>query len=360
MEHLIPAAWFTGLGWPLLLFITAVCFAILMRGADVLVEGASGIAYSAGMPKVIVGATIVSLGTTSPEAAVSVTAAWAGEPGLALGNAVGSIIADTGLIFGLGCLMTALPADRFVLDRQGWVQLASGVALAMVCYSAWFLQGDAAALSRPVGIGFLVALVAYLWVSVRWARVHPHGEPFVASEDFEEAQGMIVAHTHESHGLPVLIAMVLAGLVLVVISSQIVVNSVIELATQWGIPDVVVASTIVAFGTSLPELVVGISSVRKGHPELLVGNVIGADILNVLFVVGASAAAAPLPIVDSTPGVAFPEIFLYLHLPAMLLTLGMLRVFVASAVKRGTFLRWQGYPLLGVYVGYVVLQFIVS
>ena len=128
----------------MLLLIIAVGFAVLIKGADWLVEGASGLAYRFGMPKVIVGATIVSLGTTSPEAAVSVLAAWEGNPGLALGNAVGSIIADTGLIFGIGCLMVALPADKFVLARQGWVQLLCGVALAAVCYVAYSMDGAAA------------------------------------------------------------------------------------------------------------------------------------------------------------------------------------------------------------------------
>ena len=98
--------------------------------------GASGLAYRFGISKVIVGATVVSLGTTSPECAVSVMAAWSGEPGLALGNAIGSIIADTGLIFGLGCMIAVLPADRFVLSRQGWVQFGSAALLALLCYGA--------------------------------------------------------------------------------------------------------------------------------------------------------------------------------------------------------------------------------
>ena len=152
--------------------------------------------------------------------------------------------------------------------------------------------------------------------------------------------------------------MTVGGLVLVVLSSQIVVNAVTALATLWGVPQVVIASTIVALGTSLPELVVGISSIRKGHPELLVGNVIGADILNVLFVVGASAAARPLPIIDQTAEIH--NIFLYLHLPTMLLILLMLRLFTFSATKRGVFQRWQGVPLIGIYVAFVVLQYALS
>ncbi|MEE9212207.1 MAG: hypothetical protein V3U29_06100, partial [Phycisphaeraceae bacterium] len=115
MELLVPQHWFADLHGSLLLLITVASMAALIKGADWLVEGASALAYQLGMPKVIVGATIVALGTTSPECAVSVLAAWGGEPGIALGNAVGSIIADSALIFGIGCLLVALPADRFVL-----------------------------------------------------------------------------------------------------------------------------------------------------------------------------------------------------------------------------------------------------
>ena len=352
MEHLIPQSTFDSLPGLALLAITGVGFAVLIKGADRLVEGASGLAYRLGMPKVIVGATVVALGTTSPEAAVSVMAAWNGNPGLALGNAVGSIITDTGLIFGVGCMMVALPADRFVLDRQGWVQFASGVLLAGLCFAVLVIPGVAPELGREVGFLLLVALAGYLWISVRWARGHPQGEPFVVPEDLKELDGVVLPHKHEPHGLAVLIGMVVVGFGLVIVSSQVVVSSVSALASQWGVPDLVIASTIVAFGTSLPEFVVGISSIRKGHAELLVGTVIGADILNVLFVIGASAAASGLPIDNN--------LFLYLHLPTMLIVLTMLRVFIFSAVKKGTFQRWNGVPLLVIYCLFVVLQYVLA
>ena len=159
MEHLIPSDWFIGRSQLFLLGVTVIAIAFLIRGADRLVDSASGIAYRFGISKVIVGATIVSLGTTSPECAVSVMAAWSGESGLALGNAIGSIIADTGLIFGVGCLMARLPADRFVLSRQGWLQFASGALLAGLCYGAWIVLGDAAILGRRVGV-LLLGLLA--------------------------------------------------------------------------------------------------------------------------------------------------------------------------------------------------------
>lgn len=345
MEHLIPEVWFIGQPQWLLLAMTAISVLALGKGADWLVEAASDLARRLGMPKVIVGATIVSLGTTSPECAVSVMAAWSGQPGLALGNAIGSIIADTGLIFGIGCLMTALPADRFILSRQGWIQFGSGVLLAVLCYGSYLVVGDAASLGRPVGVLLLGLLAGYLWISVKWSRQHAGGIEFPE------------AHTPRPAWL--LGAMGLGGLVFVLLSSRGMILAVTELATaHWHVPEIVISATLVAFGTSLPELVIGLASVIKGHKEILVGNIIGADILNVLFVVGASATAAPLALL--APGTRFPTVALAVHLPAMLAVLLLFRLFVVNANRRGHFSRWMGIPLLLLYVGYTVVQFVMS
>ena len=169
MEHLIPSDWFQDLHWLVLLGLVAVSMMTLMLGADWLVESASSLARRLGVPAIIVGATIVSLGTTAPECAVSVMAAWEGNSGLALGNAVGSVIADTGLIFGLGCLITRLPVNRFLLSRQGWVQFGSALLLAGLCYGLWSVHGESAVVPRWAGAMFLVLLVAYMIVSVRWS-----------------------------------------------------------------------------------------------------------------------------------------------------------------------------------------------
>jgi cation:H+ antiporter len=351
LEYLIPQEWFIGQPQWLLLMVTAVAVVALAKGADWLVDGASGLAYRLGIPTVIVGATIVSLGTTSPEAAVSVMAAWSGEPGLALGNAVGSIIVDSGLIFGLGCLMVVLPADRFVLSRQGWVQFGAGVGLAAICYGLWIFQGDDAVIGRTVGVAMIALLVVYMVVSVRWAGQHPRGEPF-QDEAAQVAQKANVPAIR-------LVTIGIAGLALVLFGSRGMIASVTELAeAHWHVPKVVIAATLVAFGTSLPELVIGMASIMKGHREILVGNIIGADILNVLFVVGASALAAPLPIIEH--GTRIPEILLYLHLPTMLLVLVMFRLFIAASTRRGTFRRWYGLPLIALYLAYAIAQYVVS
>lgn len=359
LASLMPHAatdWLGAQGTWLLVLICVFAMAVVIKGADWLVEGAAGIAKRLGIPEVVVGATIVSLGTTSPEAAVSVLAAFSGDAGLAIGNGVGSIIADTGLIFGAGCLMTRLPADKFVLSRQGWVQFGSAVMLAGVCYYLWATQGDAATITRWVGVLFTLLLVGYLAISVKWARAHPSGEPHVVAE----ADGTVHCdrEKHADRGLGVLVGLGLGGLILVIASGDALVSSVTVVAERWGIPDAVIASTIVALGTSLPELVTGLTAIRKGHPELLVGNVIGADILNVLFVIGVSALAAPLPLVDTAA--SSPYVILTVMLPTMLVMLLFMRGCIFNATRTGHFSRWMGAPLVAMYFAYLVVSYAVS
>ena len=359
LVSLMPTEWFEGGNMLALIGIAIVAMAIVIVGADWLVEGAAGVAEKLGMPKIIIGATIVSLGTTAPETAVSVLAAFSGNSGLALSNGVGSIIADTGLIFGLGCVMVVLPADKFVLSRQGWVQFGSALMLAALCWAFFAMHDSDAVIGRPIGVFFLVLLAAYLAISVRWAKQHPHGEPHLI--DNVDADGSHnVEHDHAHHtGKPLafLLGMGFVGLLMVIVAGDGLVGSVTELAYQWNIPDAIIGSTIVALGTSLPELVTGIQSIRKGHAALLVGNVIGADILNVLFVIGAAAVAAPLAVapVDSSGNTI--TAFVYVALPTMMVMLLYFRICIFKAARDGHFSKWMGYPLLVMYVAFIVASY---
>jgi cation:H+ antiporter len=189
-------------------------------------------------------------------------------------------------------------------------------------------------------------------VSVFWSGRHPHGEPFQMAESAEVRRAAAASPLG-------LLALCVGGLALVVLASRVLIVAVTELAeAHWHVPKVVIAATLVALGTSLPELVIGVTSIAKGHHEILVGNVIGADVLNVLFVVGASAVAAPLHILDAAANV--PGILLYLHLPVMLAVLVLFRVFIHAARRTGRFQRWQGLPLVAIYITYVVLQYVVT
>ncbi|MEA2078817.1 MAG: calcium/sodium antiporter [Pseudomonadota bacterium] len=327
----------TGLSTTTLLIVISVCIALLSMGADWMIDGVVDLAQRTGLPKIVIGATVVSLGTTLPEAFVSVIAAYTGNPGLALGNGVGSIIADTGLIFGLTCVLVAVPVNRYILNRTGWVQLGSATLLVVIAIV--FLLNTAPesepTLNRWVGFFFLVLLTIYLYVTYRWAK---QGDD-LAQEEAEQAQEALM-------GLGLCWLLVIGGLLLVVIGARVLVPSASEIAYRFAVPEDVIAATLVALGTSLPELMTAIAAVRKGHPEITVGNIVGADVLNVLFVIGAAAAAAPL---------AIPPNFYYFHFPAMLIILYMFRFFIT--MNKTVFHRWQGFWLLGVYGVYVSLQY---
>ncbi|MCD4824112.1 MAG: sodium:calcium antiporter, partial [Phycisphaerae bacterium] len=183
LAELIPLDFFKGFAANqeyILWLIGAGAIVLLVVGADRAVEAAAKLAAAAGMSKVIIGATVVSLGTTTPEACVSVMAAIRGDAGLALGNGMGSIICDTGLIFGLCCCLKRLPLDKFVLKRQGWVQFGAGLMLAGVILAAWLIAGrnfDQAYIPQWVGLVFLGLLVGYMCLSVHWSRQHSLREP---------------------------------------------------------------------------------------------------------------------------------------------------------------------------------------
>jgi cation:H+ antiporter len=319
-----------------LLAIIAVCVLLLSKGADWMIDGVVHLARRTGLPRIVIGATIVSLGTTTPEAVVSVMAAWMGNPGLALGNGVGSIIADTGLIFGLTCLLTRVPVNRFILNRTGWVQVGAATLLVIISLIVLAMAEGQPILNRWVGGLFLILLAGYMYVTYVWAR-----------QGADDAADGEKADDSELVGLVKCWLMLLGGLFLVVAGARILVPSAAEIAHRMGVPEDVIAATMVAFGTSLPELMTAITAVRKGHPEIMVGNVVGADVLNCLFVIGAAAVARPL---------AVPPNFYVFHFPAMLLILYPFRAFIFMN-KDGRFRTWQGAWLLGVYLIYLILQY---
>jgi cation:H+ antiporter len=319
----------------ILLVIIVVCIAMLSLGADWMIDGVVDLAERTGLPKIVIGATVVSLGTTLPEAFVSVMAAYMGNPGLALGNGVGSIIADTGLIFGLTCILAAVPVNRFILNRTGWVQVGTATMLVLISVGILLTTEGEPQLERWVGYLFLCLLVLYMYITYTWAK---QGTDVLPEDDALEHELMSISKSW---------ILVVGGLLLVVIGARILVPSASEIALRFGVPEDVIAATMVAFGTSLPELMTAIAAIRKGHPEITVGNIVGADVLNVLFVIGAAAVASPLVI---------PMNFFYFHFPAMLIILYSFRVFI-SMNKDGVFHRWQGFWLLGVYLCYVILQY---
>lgn len=332
-----------GLASPFLFLIIVVTLYTLGKGADWLVDEAVVLSSRWGMGKAVIGATIVSIGTTTPEAAVSVLSAIQGKPGLALGNAVGSIICDTGLILGLASLIAPLQFNRQLASKLSNVQVGAGILLVVGCFP-WtspakvFTQGGT--LPQLIGFVFIVLLGLYVWQSIRWAASITD-EPNENGDEPGDASANSLA----------ILAKLIGSIAIIVISAQILIPSVSVIAQRIGVPKHIISATLVAFGTSLPELVTAITAVRRGHGELAVGNIIGADILNVLFVAGVSAAATP-------GGLQADGQFFQFLFPAMLFILIVFRcgIFVSGNQLKRPF----GVVLVGTWLAVTILSYILS
>ncbi|SHH93150.1 calcium/sodium antiporter [Clostridium grantii] len=317
-----------------IMLIFVISLVTLSKGADILVDEAVSLSLQWGIPKMIIGATIVSLGTTLPEATVSVFAALNGNPDLALGNAIGSIITDTGLILGVAALIGTLPIDRKTINHQGRLQLGSVILLAFL--SLPFLsKGSDGVITQWMGILFIALLITYIFTTIKWAK--------------EANDGIAMELEVGNSSVFFQIIKLVLGIILVILSSKVLIPSVEIAAIRVGIPQSIIAATLVAFGTSLPELVTAIASVRKGHGELAIGNIIGADILNVLFVVGSAAAV-------TKKGLLVPIHFYQLQIPTMLIVVIAFRIFAKNKNKSIT--KIEGLFLLGIYCTYLVLNYV--
>ncbi|MDE2847935.1 MAG: sodium:calcium antiporter [Gemmatimonadota bacterium] len=325
-----------------LMLVIAVMLFTLGKGADRLVQEAVLLSSRWGLSKAVIGATIVSIGTTTPEAAVSVLSAQQGEPGLALGNAVGSIICDTGLILGLAALIAPLPFDRMLASRLCNVQLGAGILLVAVCLP-WSSPASAfsagGVLPQLAGVVLVVLLALYIWQSIRWAGSTP--------SDAENTIESVKAGTGTFGTLLKLIG----AIAIIVISAQILIPAVSIMAERIGVPKHIISATLVAFGTSVPELVTAIAAVRRNHGELVVGNVIGADILNVLFVAGVSASVTP-------GGLQADVQFFQFLFPAMLFVLIVFRFGIHLSV--GFLKRPLGVVLVSAWLFVTILSYVLS
>lgn len=323
---------FTNFSTGILLIIIGLSLYLLGKGADILVEEAVKISLAWGVPKLVVGATIVSLGTTLPEVTVSSMAAIKGNPDLALGNAIGSIIANTALIIGLAAIIGRLPANRKTVESQGNIQILVAVIFTIMSLP-YFSPSSEGVISQGMGLIFVGLLVLYIIKSIRDSRKENHKN----SNNNMENNSIILS----------LVKLVL-GIILVIFSSQVLIPAVEITALRWGVPQSVIAATLVAFGTSLPELVTAITAVKQGHGELAVGNIIGADILNILFVIGSAAAV-------TKGGLVVPKNFYILEIPIMLLILIFFNIFARN--KDGIINKIEGGLLIGIYIFYLIMSY---
>lgn len=303
------------------LLIFALGALLVAKGADWFTEAAVSLARSAGLSRVLVGATIVSFATTLPEFAVSSYSAYTGRPDMAVGNAVGSVIANTCFILATALVVRPVRVERSALLPRAVFAAGAG---AMVFFL--FRDGD---IGRPAGIALLSLLLLYTWHSWRSGRA-------AAGEAAATAAG--VRWTRLAGGF-------LAGAALIILGSRFLVGSGVAIARAVGVPEVVIALTLVAVGTSLPELATSIASLLKGYQDLSLGNIMGANFLNLTLVLGGAALIHPLPAARQVLAVG---------LPVMLAAVLLATLF---GLTRRSFGRREGLVLLGMYTLYLVLTF---
>ncbi|MEE8199997.1 MAG: calcium/sodium antiporter [Candidatus Acidoferrales bacterium] len=256
--------------------------AALYLGAEWLVRGAARLAASLGVRPLVIGITVVGFATSMPEVVVSTLAAFRGQTDTALGNIIGSSIANPGLILGIAALLSPLRSDLGLLKREGPVMV--GVTV-LVCGLAW-----TGVYTRWQGALLLAGLMVFLWFSLRWARREP---PAVEAE-FERLEARRRLLLQEPRARQV--RLIVVGLVLLGVGGHLLVTSALALARRFGISEMVIAASLVAVGTSLPELATSIVAAARRQTDISVGNIIGSNIFNLLGVLGISALVRPIPV----------------------------------------------------------------
>ena len=315
---------------PVLLF--AVGLLCLIKGGDWFVDGATGLARRFHLPELLIGATVVSIGTTLPEVMVSTTSALTGHGEIAYGNAIGSVICNAALIAAVTIAVRPGPVDRAALRTPVLFFFAAAALYALVAYTS-------GQFTRPVGLTLLAMFAVYMAVTVLQMR---RGAVPAAGEE-EAAAGSVGRD----------LGLLAVGAALIALGADLLVDNGTLIAQALGVPESVIALTFVALGTSLPELVTAITSLVKGHGALSLGNVIGANLFNLVLVSGVSVTLAPFSIPQAAV-IAGHNASLVLDLPVMLLVMLLLTV---PALVRGKLSRIQGLALLAVYGAFCAVQF---
>ena len=260
-------------------------FALLVKGADWFVDGAAGIATKFGIPQLVIGLTIVAMGTSAPEAAVSITAAFAGNAEITIGNIVGSNVLNILIILGITALVypVAVQKSSLVFD----------IPVVLFATAILFVLGYDGNISRLDGIIMLVVFVAYLFF-LFWDAKRPK-KLESAEVQQEEAENEETKNEGKNLSLPKAVIFTVIGLVLIVAGSNFVVKSATFIATALGLSQRFIGLTIVALGTSLPELFTSVTAAMKKNSDIAVGNIVGSNIFNILFIVGLSGLIIPVP-----------------------------------------------------------------
>ena len=329
--------------YPILAYVFLVLgFLFLIKGGDWFVDAATGIAKRFHLPELLIGATVVSIGTTLPEVMTSAIGAASGSSAVAYGNAIGSIICNTSLIAALTIAIKPAKADKKSL-------------IFPVCFffgAAAFYAFNAYAFGRFdlwMGIVLLLGFVVYMVMNVINMKKNPvedeHEENLEISEGEDNAKGGLVKD----------IVMLVVSAAVIAVGAKLLVEGATKIAHDLNVPETIISLTIVALGTSLPELVTAVTALMKGHGALSLGNIIGANIFNLVLVSGAAITINPFEVPAEATFLGNNASFIF-DIPLVFIVMGIMTI---PTIIKGKLQRWQGISLLALYVAYCVLQFVI-
>ncbi len=344
---------------PILLFIVGL--ALLIKGGDWFVDGATGIARRFKLPEILIGATVVSIGTTLPEVMVSAQGALGGSGAMAYGNAVGSIICNTSLIAAITIAIKPGKAERKSMIIPVCFFFAAAAFYVTIAYAT----GE---FSRWVGIVLLSVFVIYMVLTVLQMKKNPSPEVSENADAEEENSNLsaedygaltapkkLLAHiTGKKNTVAREIILLAVGAAVIALGANLLVENGTIIAEKLGVPETVIALTFVALGTSLPELVTAITSLIKGHGSLSLGNIIGANLFNLVLVSGVAVTISPFPVPNASQ-IGGMNASLVMELPVMLSAMLILTI---PALIRQKLSRVQGIALLCIYAAFCTVQFV--
>ena len=309
------------------ILLLIIGFILLVKCADLFVDGCSNVAKALGIPSLIIGLTIVAFGTSAPEAAVSVTASLEGSNDISLGNVVGSNICNLLLVLGFSGLFGTLKAKRKVITRDFVYAIFSSLILCILT-AGYFIRGETEGIiTRTDGLILLCFLAVYIYALL--------SEAINSSRTKEEKTKFEIKN----------IAFIIFGVAGIILGGQLVVDSAKDIAEMLHVGENIIALTIVAIGTSLPELVTSTVAVKKGETDLAIGNVIGSNIFNILFILGLASTISPITYAMDS----FMDILIVFGVSVMVYLL---------ILKNKSIGRNKGFILLGTYLLYMVYLFI--
>lgn len=270
-------------------------FALLVKGADYFVDGSSNIAKKLRIPSLIIGLTIVAFGTSAPEAAVSITASINGQNGMAIGNVIGSNIFNLLMVIGASGIIKPLLVEKSILSREFPFTLLISIILIILSSDILFFNSSINTINRIDGIILLILFIVFLYYLINSAMKN-RKESLYDTETSADLDMSNIKSIEKSNTMIKSILISVIGIAAIIFGGNLVVDSASNIASSFGVNDQLIGLTIVSIGTSLPEFVTSIIAATKGESDLALGNVLGSNIFNILFVIGASALISPMTV----------------------------------------------------------------